>query len=198
MHYVLPALAYDYDSLSPFISSSIMELHHKKHHQGYVDKLNGALVAYPEFAAIPLSQLLVQKNIPDVIRNNGGGHYNHSLFWQWMSPGGGGQPGGKLGRDIAARYGSFQAFVNEFSNAAGTLFGSGWVWLLDDLGIVNTSNQDTPMRYGHGEPLLGLDVWEHAYYLDYKNVRSEYIHQWWNVVNWDYIAAQYDEFQGGK
>ena len=124
------------------------------------------------------------------VRNQGGGHYNHSLFWQWMSPNGGGEPSGQLAADIIEKYGSFQAFVDEFSAKALGVFGSGWVWLQPDLSIATTSNQDTPILLGQPEPLLGLDVWEHAYYLDYKNKRDDYVKAWWNVVNWDFVESR--------
>lgn len=124
------------------------------------------------------------------MRNQGGGHYNHSLFWQWMSPNGGGEPSGQLAADIIEKYGSFQAFVDEFSAKALGVFGSGWVWLQPDLSIATTSNQDTPILLGQPEPLLGLDVWEHAYYLDYKNKRDDYVKAWWNVVNWDFVESR--------
>lgn len=189
----LPSLDYDYDALSRYISADIMQLHHGKHHQTYVDKLNAALETAPELKNRPLEDLLsMVDNLPigiqAAIRNNGGGHYNHSLFWQWMSPNGGGEPTGDLASRIIAKYGSFQGFVDQFSEQATGLFGSGWVWLLANMEIVTTNNQDTPIMYDQGEPLLGLDVWEHAYYLDYKNKRDDYIAAWWNVVNWDFVA----------
>ena len=189
----LPSLDYDYDALSRYISADIMQLHHSKHHQTYVDKLNAALETAPELKNRPLEDLLsMVDNLPiDIqaaIRNSGGGHYNHSLFWQWMSPNGGGEPTGDLASKIIAKYGSFQGFVDQFSEQATGLFGSGWVWLLANMEIVTTNNQDTPIMYAQGAPLLGLDVWEHAYYLDYKNKRDDYIAAWWNVVNWDFVA----------
>ena len=189
----LPSLDYDYDALSRYISADIMQLHHSKHHQTYVDKLNAALETAPELKNRPLEDLLsMVDNLPiDIqaaIRNSGGGHYNHSLFWQWMSPNGDGEPTGDLASKIITKYGSFQGFVDQFSEQATGLFGSGWVWLLANMEIVTTNNQDTPIMYAQGEPLLGLDVWEHAYYLDYKNKRDDYIAAWWNVVNWDFVA----------
>lgn len=191
--YKLPSLDYDYDALSRYISADIMQLHHSKHHQTYVDKLNAVLETAPELKNRPLEDLLsMVDNLPidiqTAIRNSGGGHYNHSLFWQWMSPNGGGEPTGDLASKIIAKYGSFQGFVDQFSEQATGLFGSGWVWLLANMEIVTTNNQDTPIMYDQGEPLLGLDVWEHAYYLDYKNKRDDYIAAWWNVVNWDFVA----------
>lgn len=189
--YSLPALEYDYGALSRSVSADIMRLHHLKHHQSYIDKLNAALIDYPELREIPLKVLLSSQQTPQVIINHGGGHYNHSLFWRLMSPGGGGEPGGELAEGIVERYGSFQAFVDDFSAKAIGLFGSGWVWLGSDLNITTTSNQDTPMLEGGREPILGLDVWEHAYYLDYKNVRADYIKSWWEVVDWSFVAERF-------
>lgn len=191
----LPKLPYDYDALSRAISRDIMELHHQKHHQAYVDKLNTALEAEPSLQGTSLDDLLRQlSDIPEGIRkavqNNGGGHYNHSLFWQWMSPGGAGEPTGVLAEQLTAKYGGFQQFVDAFNQKALGVFGSGWVWLQPDLDIITTPNQDTPIMQGLAEPLLGLDVWEHAYYLDYKNVRADYVKAWWDVVNWDDVAQR--------
>ena len=193
--YTLPELNYSYDALGVYISKDIMQLHHGKHHQAYIDKLNGALESEPSLKERPLDELLanletVPESVRTAIRNHGGGHYNHSLFWQWMSPDGGGEPTGKLGADIAATYGSYQAFVDEFTTKSLSVFGSGWVWLQPDLTIVTTANQDTPINTGLGAPLLGLDVWEHAYYLDYKNKRDDYVKAWWNVVNWEYVQSR--------
>lgn len=191
----LPPLPYNYDALGKYISKSIMELHHSKHHQTYVDKLNAALEKFPELRERPLELLLTDldslpENVRTAVRNNGGGHYNHSLFWQWMSPDGGGEPNDALGAALTAKYGNFQAFVDDFSGKALGVFGSGWVWLQPDMSIITTANQDTPMMNGLPEPLLGLDVWEHAYYLDYKNKRDDYIKAWWNVVNWEYVQSR--------
>ena len=191
----LPDLSYDYDALGKYISKDIMVLHHTKHHQGYVDKLNAALEGESELQGKTLEDLLASyEQLPEAVkaavRNQGGGHYNHSLFWQWMSPNGGGEPSGKLAADIVEKYGSFQAFVDEFSTKALSVFGSGWVWLQSDLSIATTPNQDTPILLGQPEPLLGLDVWEHAYYLDYKNKRDDYVKAWWNVVNWDFVESR--------
>jgi superoxide dismutase, Fe-Mn family len=193
--YTLPALSYDYDALGKYISKDIMELHHSKHHQAYIDKLNTALEGEPALKERTLEYLLsnldsLPENVRTAIRNQGGGHYNHSLFWQWMSPDGGGEPGGKLAEELAVKYGNFQAFVDEFSTKALGVFGSGWVWLQPDLTIVTTPNQDTPINNGLPAPLLGLDVWEHAYYLDYKNKRDDYVKAWWNVVNWEYVQSR--------
>ena len=193
--YTLPALPYDYAALEPAISEEIMHLHHQKHHQGYVDKLNAALSQRPE-ASLSLEQLLRQaKSLPEDIRtaviNNGGGHYNHSLFWQIMSPNGGGEPNGRLLADIVQKYGSFQQFVDAFSNKALGVFGSGWAWLMPNMDIVTTQNQINPIMDGEPSPILGLDVWEHAYYLDYKNVRADYVKAWWNLVNWPEVDKRY-------
>lgn len=193
--YSLPTLPYNYDALGKYISKSIMELHHSKHHQIYVDKLNAALESVPDLKERPLEALLsdldsVPANVRMAVRNHGGGHYNHSLFWQWMSPDGGGEPNNSLGTAINEKYGNYQAFVDEFTTKALGVFGSGWVWLQPDMSIVTTANQDTPLMNGLLEPLLGLDVWEHAYYLDYKNKRDDYIKAWWNVVNWEYVQSR--------
>jgi len=193
--FTLPALDYDYGALGKYISKDIMELHHSKHHQAYVDKLNAAIDQAPELKGKTLDELLSSlESLPDSvrtpIRNNGGGHYNHSLFWQWMSPNGGGEPTGDLAAAISSQYGTFQEFVDVFTGKALGVFGSGWVWLQPDLTIVTTPNQDTPINNGQSAPLLGLDVWEHAYYLDYKNKRDDYVKAWWNVVNWDFVATR--------
>ncbi len=195
--YTLPELAYSYGALEPVISEEIMRLHHAKHHQTYVDKLNAALQQQPDLQQATLVELLSNiGSLPDsvrqAVRNHGGGHYNHSLFWQCMAPNAGGEPGGALGEAIAAKWGSLEAFTEEFNSKALGLFGSGWVWLTCDLEILAMPNQDTPMMEGKGEPLMGLDIWEHAYYLDYKNKRDEYIANWWQVVNWEFIEARYD------
>lgn len=194
--YKLPALPYGYDQLGSYISADIMQLHHDKHHQAYVDKLNMALDQAPALRERPLETLLgdldsLPEAVRTAIRNQGGGHYNHSLFWQWMSPEGGGEPSGELARAITERYGSFQGFVDEFTTRSLAVFGSGWAWLQPNLDIITTANQDTPLMQGLDEPLLGLDVWEHAYYLDYKNKRDDYVKAWWNVVNWDFVEERY-------
>jgi Fe-Mn family superoxide dismutase len=175
-----------------------MQLHHDKHHQAYVDKLNAALNSVPEFKDKPLEALITNLDaLPDsvrtAVRNNSGGHYNHSLFWQWMNPNGGGEPTGELAAALTAKYGDYQAFVDEFTAKALGVFGSGWAWLEPDLSIVTTPNQDTPLMQGLAAPLLGLDVWEHAYYLDYKNKRDDYVKAWWNTVNWDFVASRYEK-----
>ncbi|TAL14386.1 superoxide dismutase [Patescibacteria group bacterium] len=194
--FTLPNLPYDYDALGKYISKDIMQLHHDKHHQTYVDKLNAALAPFPELANDQVGHLLRDLNtLPEevrvAVRNHGGGHYNHSLFWEWMSPNGGGEPTGELAAAIVERYGSFQAFVDEFTTKSLAVFGSGWTWLQRNMDIMTTPNQDSLVTQGLPAPLLGLDVWEHAYYLDYKNKRDDYIKAWWNVVNWDYVAERY-------
>lgn len=191
--YSLPALGYDYGDLGKYISADIMKLHHDKHHQTYVDKLNGALENAAELKERSLEELLgMTEQLPEAVRlavrNNGGGHYNHTLFWQWMSPNGGGEPTGALASRLVEKYGSFQGFVDEFTTKSLGVFGSGWCWLQPNLEIITTPNQDTPIMQGLEEPLLGLDVWEHAYYLDYKNKRDDYVKAWWNVVDWQFVA----------
>lgn len=194
--YHLPELQYDYDALGAYISKDIMQLHHSKHHQAYVDKLNAAIDQAPALRERPLESLLTDlDSLPEAVamavRNQGGGHYNHSLFWQWMSPDGGGEPTGELASAIAAHYGSFQAFVDEFTAKSLSVFGSGWAWLQPNMEIITTANQDTPIMQGYDAPLLGLDVWEHAYYLDYKNKRDDYVKAWWNVVNWHAVEDRF-------
>ncbi len=196
--YELPKLPYSYDSLEPWIDARTMEIHHTKHHATYVAKLNDALANFPNLSEQPLEQLLTSiETLPEAVRaavrNHGGGHANHSLFWTLMAPagkGGGGEPSGALAQAIAAIFGGFMNFHDEFTKAAVGLFGSGWVWLVKDetrkLSIITTPNQDSPLMQGF-RPVLGLDVWEHAYYLKYQNRRPEYIEAWWHVVNWDKI-----------
>ncbi len=200
MAHILPDLPYDYDALEPTIDARTMEIHHTKHHQGYVNKLNAALESHGDLAAKSLKELLVgiesvPESIRTAVRNNGGGHANHSLFWTVMSPEGGGQAGGSLGKAITSAFGSFDAFKDKFSSAAGGRFGSGWAWLAVDSGggltVLSTANQDSPFMQGL-TPILGLDVWEHAYYLNYQNRRPDYVSAWWNVVNWDKVAEYYD------
>lgn len=194
--FTLPDLSYDYESLGKYISKDIMLLHHDKHHQSYVDKLNAAMDNAPELKGKSIEDLITNLNgVPDAVRqavrNHGGGHYNHSLFWQWMSPDGGGEPSGELANEIIAKYGSFQTFVDEFTTKSLSVFGSGWAWLQPDLQIITTANQDNPLMQNLPAPLLGLDVWEHAYYLDYKNKRDDYVKAWWNVVDWSFVAERY-------
>jgi superoxide dismutase, Fe-Mn family len=196
--FTLPPLPYQYDALEPFIDAETMHIHHDKHHAAYVANLNKAVGETPIFGSLAIESLLqnlssVPEKIRTTIRNNGGGHYNHSLFWQMMKPGGGGQPTGNLAKAIDANFGSFSTFKEQFTKAAMTQFGSGWAWLVLDGGklkIEDTPNQDSPLS--QGKPvLLGLDVWEHAYYLKYQNKRADYIAAWWNVVNWDFVAECY-------
>jgi len=197
--YTVPELGYAYDALGENISKDIMELHHDKHHKTYVDKLNAALEDYPELQGKDIVELIrdlesIPEPIRGAVRNHGGGHYNHSLFWKVMSPNGGGEPAGPLADALAEKYGSYEAFTKEFTAKALAVFGSGWAWLQPDLSIVTTSNQDVPLMNGQPEPILGLDVWEHAYYLDYQNKRDDYVAAWWNVVDWDFVAARYAQF----
>jgi Fe-Mn family superoxide dismutase len=197
----LPKLDYSYDAFGPYISKAIMELHHSKHHQTYVDKLNAALEQAPELKDKPLEDLLrdvdsLPEKVRTAVRNHGGGHYNHSLFWKFMSPNGGGEPTGELADALTEKYGSFQGFLDEFNAKAIGVFGSGWAWLLPDLSIVSTPNQDSPLTFGGPEPILGLDVWEHAYYLDYTFKRPDYVNAWWHVVNWDEVAERYTKLKG--
>lgn len=196
--FTLPDLPYSHDALEPYIDAQTMELHHGKHHQAYVDKLNAALEGSDmleksiEEVLQNLDQLPQDKQT--AVRNNGGGHYNHSLFWQWMAANVGGEPQGELADAISASFGSLNAFKEEFAAAAVGRFGSGWVWLTRDgqtgLKISSTPNQDSPIMEGI-EPLLGLDVWEHAYYLKYQNKRPDYIEAWWNVVNWQEVENRF-------
>ncbi len=199
MAFSVPDLPYDYDALEPHIDEATMRVHHDKHHQAYVDKANAALEGTEwadrdvEDVLRNLSSLPGDKQTP--IRNNAGGHYNHSLFWEMLSPDGGGEPQGELGKAIADTFGSFEAFQGEFKNAGVNRFGSGWAWLVHDgtgLAVVSTPNQDSPVSDG-STPLLGCDVWEHAYYLKYQNRRPDYIDALWNVVNWDYVAQRLAE-----
>lgn len=196
--FTLPELGYNYDALGKYISKDIMELHHSKHHQTYVDKLNAALEKAPELQDKSVAELIsnldaVPENIRTAVRNHGGGHYNHTLFWQWMSPDGGGEPSGELADAIKPKYGSYQGFMDAFSEKALGVFGSGWVWLQPDLSITTTANQDSPLMTGGETPLLGLDVWEHAYYLDYTYKRGDYINAWWHVVNWNDVAQRFSK-----
>jgi Fe-Mn family superoxide dismutase len=198
MAFSVPDLPYPYDALEPHIDEATMRVHHDKHHQAYVDKANGALEG-TEWADREVEDVLQNlSNLPQdkqaAVRNNAGGHYNHTLFWQMLSPDGGGEPGGELGAAIAEKFGSFDAFKEEFKNAGIARFGSGWAWLVKDssggLAVVSTPNQDSPISDGQ-TALLGCDVWEHAYYLKYQNKRPEYIDAFWNVVNWDYVAERF-------
>lgn len=194
----LPKLPYALDALEPYIDAKTMELHHSKHHATYVAKLNEALAAAPEFQTRSIEELLVSlgdlpQPIRGAVRNHGGGHYNHSLFWSSLRPAGGSEPQGKLADSIAAAFGDFEKFKDVFSQAALGVFGSGWAWLVKDasgkFSVMATPNQDNPISQGL-EPLLGVDVWEHAYYLKYQNRRQEYVAAWWNVVNWEAVAQR--------
>lgn len=192
----LPDLPYAYDALGKYISKDIMELHHDKHHQTYVNNLNKAVESTEELQGRDLMSLLsdldnIPENVRTIVRNHGGGHYNHSLFWTFMSPEGGGEPSGALGDALKNKYGSFQQFMDEFGAKALGVFGSGWAWLMPDLSITSTPNQDSPIMKGEAEPILGLDVWEHAYYLDYTYNRGDYIQAWWHVVNWGEAAERF-------
>lgn len=194
--FTVPELGYAYDALSDDISAAIMQLHHDKHHQTYVDKLNAAIETHPELKDKTVLELLtgldaVPEDIRGAVRNQGGGHYNHSLFWKVLSPNGGGEPTGALLDGIVSKYGSYQSFMDEFTKQSLAVFGSGWAWLQPDLSIVTTSNQDVPLMHGEPEPIIGLDVWEHAYYLDYKNKRDDYVKAFWNVVDWNFAADRY-------
>lgn len=200
MAFELPSLPYAFDALEPYIDAQTMEIHHDKHHNGYVSKLNAALEKYPNLANKSLDDLVgklneVPEDIRTAVRNNGGGHYNHSIFWTVMSPNGGGEPKGDLAQAISGTFGSFASFKDKFSSEAAGRFGSGWAWLGlkgGSLAVISMPNQDVPLMEGL-TPILGLDVWEHAYYLKYQNRRPEYISNWWNVVNWEEVARRYDE-----
>jgi Fe-Mn family superoxide dismutase len=199
MAHQLPPLPYAYNALEPYIDQQTMEIHHDRHHAAYVNNLNAALEGYPELQAKPIDELLRNLDaLPDTIhtavRNNGGGHANHTLFWDVMSPNGGGEPRGELAQAIEQTFGSVAKFKEDFSKAATTRFGSGWAWLVLDqegkLSILSTANQDTPISDGK-IPLLALDVWEHAYYLKYQNKRPDYIAAWWSIVDWDKVNTRY-------
>jgi superoxide dismutase, Fe-Mn family len=200
--YEVPPLPYDYNALEPTIDEQTMQLHHDKHHQAYVDKANDA-IAGTEWDGKPVEDVLQNlSSLPDdkqtVFRNNGGGHANHSLFWESMSPDGGGEPGGELADAINEAFGSFDSFKEQFEANGVGQFGSGWTWLVMDGGqlkLEKTPNQDSPVLNGQ-TPLLGNDVWEHAYYLKYQNKRPDYLKAWWNVVNWDKVAERYSAAKG--
>lgn len=199
MSHTLPALPYAYDALEPNIDAKTMEIHHSRHHQTYISNLNAALADLPELAALPLEALLARidslpAQVQGAVRNHGGGHANHSLFWQVMSPAGGGEPGGELAAAILRDLGGLEAFKQAFTQAALSRFGSGWAWLVVDgrgkLQVVSSANQDSPLMEGL-TPILGLDVWEHAYYLKYQNKRPDYIAAFYNVIDWDEVARRY-------
>jgi superoxide dismutase, Fe-Mn family len=199
MAHELPKLPYAYTALEPHIDARTMEIHHTKHHQAYINNLNAALEKAPELKQKSLEDLLrgiqqVPEAIRTAVRNHGGGHANHTLFWQVMAPKAGGQPGGPLGDAIVKTFGGFDAFKEQFGAAAAARFGSGWAWLVakdGKLSVESTANQDSPLMEGK-TPILGLDVWEHAYYLHYQNRRPDYIAAWWNVVHWDEVARRYE------
>lgn len=199
MSHTLPALPYAYDALEPHIDAKTMEIHHSRHHQTYVTNLNAALADLPELAALPLEALLARidslpAQVQGAVRNHGGGHANHSLFWQVMSPQGGGEPDGELAAAIERDLGGLESFKQSFTQAALSRFGSGWAWLVVDgrgkLQVVSSANQDSPLMEGL-TPILGLDVWEHAYYLKYQNKRPDYIAAFYNVIDWDEVARRY-------
>jgi len=198
MAFTLPNLPYAFDALEPHIDAQTMQIHHGKHHQAYVNNLNAAIEKAPELADKSLDDLMrginsVPESVRTAVRNNGGGHWNHSMFWQIMGPGKGGEPTGKLADAIKSAFGDFAKFKEQFAAAAAGRFGSGWAWLVNDgskLSITSTPNQDNPLMEGKNA-ILGLDVWEHAYYLKYQNKRPDYVTAWWNVVNWDEVAKRF-------
>jgi Fe-Mn family superoxide dismutase len=202
MAFELPNLPYAFDALEPYIDAQTMQIHHGKHHAAYVSNLNAAIEKHPELAGKSLDELVsnlnsVPEDIRTAVRNNGGGHFNHSLFWQLMSSNGGGDPTGDLAKAITAAFGNFAGFKESFEKAGMTRFGSGWAWLGlqgGKLTILSMPNQDVPMMEGL-QPILGVDVWEHAYYLKYQNRRAEYLSNWWNVVNWQEAARRYDSLR---
>jgi superoxide dismutase, Fe-Mn family len=201
MPFSLPPLPYPVDALEPHIDKMTMEIHHGKHHNAYVTNLNKALESAPNLANKTIEELLanncaiVPENIKTAVRNNGGGHINHSMFWTIMAPKGGSQPGGKLGDAIKSTFGGLDQFKEKMNNAATTRFGSGWAWLVKDgsgkLDVISTANQDSPVMEGKF-PVMGIDVWEHAYYLKYQNRRPDYLAAWWNVANWPEIEKRFD------
>ncbi len=200
MAFELPKLPYAYDALEPHIDARTMEIHHTKHHNTYITNLNGAIEKTPELAGKSLEELLSNLNaVPEgvrmVVRNHGGGTFNHNLFWEIMGPNAGGSPKGELAKAVDSAFTSFDNFKTEYEKAANGRFGSGWAWLVrksTGLAIVSTANQDSPLSEGL-VPLMGIDVWEHAYYLKYQNRRAEYVTAWWNVVNWDAVAERFAE-----
>ena len=206
MAYELPPLPYDYKALEPYIDEETMHLHHDKHHQAYVNNLNAALQGQSQFENMSIDELIrslnsVPDNIRTAVRNNGGGHINHSMFWQIMKPNGGGEPTGDLASAISSTFGSFDQFKAAFNDAGAKRFGSGWAWLVigadGKLAVTSTANQDSPLIDGQ-YPVMGNDVWEHAYYLKYQNRRPEYLAAWWNVVNWDEIGKRYAQGMSGR
>jgi Fe-Mn family superoxide dismutase len=198
MAHDVPPLPYDYNALEPHIDEQTMRIHHDKHHAAYVNNLNAALEKHPQLQGKSVEDLLqgintVPEDIRTAVRNNGGGHHNHTLFWEWMGPAKGGAPSGALGEAIKSSFGSFDEFKKQMTDAGVKRFGSGWAWLLDvggKLVVESTANQDSPLMEGK-KILLGVDVWEHAYYLKYQNRRPDYLAAWWNVVNWDAVAKRF-------
>lgn len=196
--FTLPPLPYDYDALEPYFDATTMHLHHDKHHAAYVNNLNAAIASHPDLATRSVTDLVanlntVPEDIRTTVRNQGGGHANHSFWWLTLSKGGGAEPKADLAKDIATTFGSYSAFQERFSKAAASVFGSGWAWLTlanGKLQVETTPNQDSPLALGH-TPILGIDVWEHSYYLKYQNRRPEYIAAFFKVVNWDYVSGQY-------
>jgi len=205
MAFALPTLPYAPEALEPHIDKMTMEIHHGKHHKAYVDNVNKALEGHADLAAKPIEQLLreikqVPENIRQAVINNGGGHANHSMFWQIMAPKAGGQPSGPLGDEIKKTFGDFAAFQAQMKQAGVGRFGSGWAWLVfadSKLQIISSANQDSPYMNGQA-PIFGIDVWEHAYYLKYQNRRPDYLDAWWNVINWEAVAKRYSEAKAGK
>ena len=205
MAHELPPLPYDFAALEPHIDVQTMQIHHGKHHQAYVTNLNAALEKHPDLQKMSPEELLrnlasVPEDIRPAVRNNGGGHVNHTMFWKMMAPNAGGSPSGAVAEAITASFGGFDAFKEQFAKAGVSRFGSGWAWLIDNngkLSIESTANQDNPISDGK-KPILGIDVWEHAYYLKYQNRRPDYIGAWWNVVNWKAVEAKYAAAKGGK
>jgi Fe-Mn family superoxide dismutase len=203
MAFTLPPLPYAFDALEPHIDAQTMQIHHGKHHQAYVNNLNAAIEKAPELANRSLDDLMrgidkVPESVRTAVRNNGGGHWNHTMFWEIMAPKAGGEPSGALGDAIRSAFGDFAKFREQFAAAGTGRFGSGWAWLVADGGkvsVTSTPNQDTPLMEGK-QAILGLDVWEHAYYLKYQNRRPDYITAWWNVVNWSAVAKRYDKAKG--
>jgi superoxide dismutase, Fe-Mn family len=195
----LPPLTYDYNALEPHIDATTMKFHHDKHHAAYVKNLNAAITKYPELKTKTVEQLLASlgtlpKDIQTTVRNNGGGHYNHTMYWKIMGPKGGGAPTGSIATAINNQYGTFDTFKSQFNEAGTKLFGSGWVWLVNDkskLKIMTTPNQDSPISQGI-YPIMGNDVWEHAYYLNYQNRRPDYLAAWWNVINWTEVNSRFE------
>ena len=198
MAFEVPPLTYDYAALEPYIDETTMKLHHDKHHQTYVTNLNGAIEKHPELGSKSAEELIedlasIPEDVRKVVQNNGGGHVNHTMFWEIMGPKGGGEPTGAIGEQITADFGDFETFKKTFNETTAKQFGSGWGWLIFEGGklkIVTTANQDNPISQGHF-PILGNDVWEHAYYLKYQNKRPDYLAAWWNTVNWDAINERF-------